>query len=135
MTAEAEVQADTEGLQGADWSSWDLSKTLRLLKDNKDEEVTKRMLRKLHTRMYHAGADRMWNLLRPGGCAPKIKELLKIVVDTCKICRMWTRPTPDNVVAGRLSTTFNEVVEFDLLFWRQILVFTSSTQRFAGQKL
>eukprot|EP00959_Pyramimonas_sp_CCMP1952_P052880 1105928-Pyramimonas_sp.AAC.1 len=44
------------------------------------------------------------------------------IVDTCRACRMWQRPAPKNMPTMRLSLTFNEYVQVDLLFVGELIV-------------
>ena len=38
------------------------------------------------------------------------------IVDTCRVCRMWTRPSPHATATSRLTTAFNQVMQYDLVF-------------------
>ena len=56
------------------------------------------------------------------GLPGRIKDLCRKVCDTCRNCRPWKRPGPANVVSTTQHTSFNEAVEFDLLFWKDAIV-------------
>ena len=43
-------------------------------------------------------------------------ELVRETVETCSVCRTWTRPGPDTVASGRIVIGFNVEVEGDILF-------------------
>ena len=43
-------------------------------------------------------------------------------MDTCKICRCWTRPLPKAVAASRLATEFNKAVQWDILFYKDVMI-------------
>ena len=48
--------------------------------------------------------------------------LVKDIVDTCRICRMWARPLPKSLTTVRLATDFNRIVQWDILFHRKLMV-------------
>ena len=48
--------------------------------------------------------------------------MIKGTVDTCKICRHWTRPSPKAISSHRLSTAFNQVVQWDILFYKSFMI-------------
>lgn len=39
-------------------------------------------------------------------------------MDTCRVCRLWSKPGTDSVPSNRLVTGFNVEVEGDLVFYR-----------------
>ena len=47
---------------------------------------------------------------------------MKGIVDTCRICRAWNRPTPKSITTTRLSTQFNDIVQWDILFYKRIML-------------
>ena len=98
-----------------DWSSWDLGRVLRALRSDVPGQKT-RALRKLHTRWFHCSSTRMTNLLRAAGVDKQTLNMIPSIVDSCKACRLWRRPSNKPVTSSRLSTRLNECVQFDLLF-------------------
>ena len=98
-----------------DWSRFDLGTSLQLLRSIRPN-VVRRALRKLHIRWYHASARRMATLLTAAGVSPTAIALVPDIVDTCAICRAWTRPGSKSVTSTRLPERFNLQVEMDLLF-------------------
>ncbi len=50
-------------------------------------------------------------------------DLIPEIVQTCQICREWSKPGPDNVCSVELADTFNAQVEADLLFVGKHIVF------------
>eukprot|EP00973_Karenia_brevis_P066368 9224178-Karenia_brevis.AAC.1 len=59
-----------------------------------DEEVVGRTLRRFHVRFWHAPTQRLSELLRHAGAPSAATDKVKSIVDTCRVCRMWTRPGP-----------------------------------------
>ena len=49
-------------------------------------------------------------------------HLLQSIVDTCRVCRQWTRPGPRNINSVSLHTKFNDAVQVDLVFCRDWVV-------------
>ena len=41
---------------------------------------------------------------------PEVLNMVKPMVDTCKVCRQWVRPSPKAIATHRLSTAFNQTV-------------------------
>ena len=58
----------------------------------------------------------MTSLLRAAGLPPDILQLIQGVVDTCKVCRLWAKPTDRPQASLRTSTDFNVALQVDLLF-------------------
>ena len=98
-----------------DWSSWDLGRVLRALRSDVPGQRT-RALRKLHTRWFHCSSTRMTNLLRAAGVDKTTLDAIPSIVDSCKACRLWRRPSNKPVTSSRLSTRLNECIQVDLLF-------------------
>ena len=98
-----------------DWSSWDLGRVIRALRSDVPGQKT-RALRKLHVRWFHCSAVRMTNMLRAAGCDKATLDSIPSIVDTCKACRLWRRPTNKPTTSSRLSSRLNECVQVDLLF-------------------
>jgi len=89
---------------------------------SRDANVVRRTIRRLHIRFWHASAARLEELLRHAGAPVSVIAHIKEIVNTCRICRMWTKPRPKAVATTRLSTAFNEIVQWDILFHRKIMV-------------
>jgi hypothetical protein len=64
----------------------------------------------------------MKELLMRAGAPPSALTMIKTIVDTCRVCRMWTRPGPKSMQATRLATGFNELVQWDILFIDDVMV-------------
>ena len=64
----------------------------------------------------------MRDLLQHAGAPKEVLPLVDEVVDTCRICRNWTRPGPKSIASSRLSTRFNEAVQVDLLFHQRHII-------------
>ena len=65
-----------------DWTSFDLSKVLRVLR-TANPNMCKLTLRKLHLRWWHAQAAPMRRLLTHAGVPQSVTDLIQDVVDTC----------------------------------------------------
>ena len=100
-----------------DWSSFDVGSSLRGIKFS-SEDGQRRILRKLHVRWWHISAHRMKAVLHKAGIPKATLDLIDGIVDTCRICRLWTRPIADTVASSRIVTGFNVEVEGDLVFYR-----------------
>eukprot|EP00974_Lingulodinium_polyedra_P128357 11205749-Lingulodinium_polyedra.AAC.1 len=42
-------------------------------------------------------------------------QLVPQIVETCRVCRMWSKPGPKAIAAATLSVRFDERVQSDLL--------------------
>mgnify|MGYP002804101487 FL=1 len=60
----------------------------------------------------------MSTLLKHAGAPTTAIKLLPEIVDTCRICRMWKRPTPKSATNTRLTEKFNAAVKWDILFYK-----------------
>ena len=102
------VDADTQTPTGpAEWSSYDLRRSMRLL-HSEDEAVVKRTLRRLHIRFWHAAAAKLVEILRLAGAPRSALALVQWIVDTCKICRAWRRPLPCTTDFARVDNPLYE---------------------------
>ena len=119
-TAEVGTQLDDDD-NTPDWSAWDMGSAIKTFRGN-DEGAIRRTLRKLHLRWWHASSGAMKNMLRAAGVSNKVLDHIPSIVDTCRVCRMWTRPTPHAVTTVRLNTQFNQCVQVDLLFWNSFVI-------------
>ena len=99
----------------------DLGRAIPLL-HSPNEGVVRRTLRRLHIRFWHAPAARLTELLLHAGAPTKIRELLKQIVETCRVCRHWQRAGPKSVASYKLATAFNHIVQWDILFHRKHMI-------------
>ena len=110
------VDAGTQADEGnGEWTAFDLGRAMSCLHSG-DEAIVRRTLRRLHIRFWHHGANRMREILKHAGAPKQATDLVQEIVDTCKICRMWKRPTPKAATSTRLATCFNDTVQWDILF-------------------
>ena len=110
-----DTEAQTEA--PSDWTSFDVQASLRGLR-HADEAGRRRILRKLHLRWYHCGTEKLTSLLRAAGLGKDILDLIPEIVDTCRVCRRWARPSADAKASCRMIVGFNIEVEGDLMFYR-----------------
>ena len=73
-------------------------------------------------RWWHASAAAMERTLRAAGCPADVLKLIADTVDTCRICRLWRKPTPSPVASLEVSSRFNDQVECDLVFIDRLIV-------------
>jgi hypothetical protein len=98
-----------------------LGRSLSLL-HSANEAVVRRTLRRLHIRLWHHGVAKMSNLLKHAGAPATAVKLLPEIIDTCRICRMWKRPTPKSATNTRLAEKFNDTVQWDILFYKKEMI-------------
>ena len=113
--AEEKVDVVALPIGTPDWSSFDLGRSLRLLRSDNAALIT-RSLRQLHLRWWHASYDKMRSILQNANVPKQALDLLRSVCDSCAICRQWVRPGNRSVPSASLATKFNEAVQADLLF-------------------
>lgn len=106
----------------SDWTRFNVSRSLRALSAG-NIHVQRRELRKLHLRWWHAGKESMKRILSAAGLGKDVLEEVVRTVDTCRECRMWSRPAHETIPTLRMSTKFNEHVECDLMFYREFIIF------------
>ncbi|CAK0816868.1 unnamed protein product, partial [Prorocentrum cordatum] len=99
----------------ADWSSWDLGSARRALFGN-NEPVSRRVLRRLHLRWFHANKKAMKRMLTAGGVPPKVLQLVGDVAGTCRVCRLRMKNGTKATTTVELSIQFNDEVQFNVLF-------------------
>ena len=58
----------------------------------------------------------MHNLLKAAGISKSALAQISDIVNSCKICRSWQRPSNRSITTTRLSAEFGQNVQFDLLF-------------------
>ena len=105
----------------SDWSNFDVHTTMRALRAT-NEGARRRIIRKLHLRWWHASAAAMKRILQQA-CQPKeVIDLVDDIVETCTVCRTWSKPLPNSIATLSVSTKFNEHVEADLLFYKKYII-------------
>ena len=81
-----------------------------------------RAIRQLHLRWWHSPAGKMIGILKSAGLPQQVLDQIRPVCDTCRICRLWKRPSDRPQATLKLSTDFNIAVELDLLFIGSLIV-------------
>eukprot|EP00971_Amphidinium_carterae_P007702 152410-Amphidinium_carterae.1 len=101
-TADAETQASDEP-----WTGLDLKPSLMELSSG-NKVVRSRALRRIHVRLWHCGAEKMKRLLSLAGAPRKTLDEVDDIIDTCAVCREWTRRSDHPVHTSSITTSFNE---------------------------
>lgn len=104
-----------------EWTAFDVGHAVKML-HSATPEIVRRTLRRLHVRFYHAPAQRMKDLLAHAGAPKSALEMIKSVVETCRVCRLWTRPSARGMTITRLANGFREIVQWDILFIEDIMI-------------
>ena len=102
------------GESPTNWSQYDIQRVMRSLGCT-GEAGRRRLLRKLHLRWWHAAAAPMKRLLKHAGMPDEVLSLVDEIVDTCSVCRTWSKPLPASVASVSIPTAFNDQVETDLM--------------------
>ena len=105
-----------------DWTNFDIGRVVRLFRTNREGAI-RLALRKLHVRWWHASEHVMRRFLERVGVSEKVLQFIPSTVQTCKVCREWTKPGPDSVCSVEIPDRFNEQVECDLLFVHKHIIF------------
>lgn len=108
----------------ADHRTTDVAKVLQLLQSNGDTSLRK-ALQRLHVKWYQCETERLQSLLGAAGSSSKVCSFVPQVAHACQVCREWRRPGNANKLTYSLAQSFNEEVQFDLLFYRSLLQPTS----------
>ena len=103
------------------WSRFDVGRALQELRSGQPG-VVRRAMRRLHLRWYHAPVARMETLLQAAGLPQSVISLCRQVVDTCQVCRSWSKPTPRAIATSALPARFNQLIQCDLLFIKDKIV-------------
>ena len=103
------------------WGPFDLGRALQELRSLR-EGVVRCALRKLHIRWHHAPAQQMKTLLTAAGLSSDVLSLVPQIVDTCQICRAWSKPGPRAMMSSEVPVRFNEQVQMDLLFYKSFVI-------------
>ena len=104
-----------------DWTHFDVGNVMRALQAN-SEAARRRIIRKLHLRWWHASAAAMKRIFQQAGQPKEVSDLVDDIVETCNVCRTWSKPQPNSIATLSVSTKFNEQVEADLLFYKKHVI-------------
>ena len=104
-----------------DWTSFDVHKSLRLLKTG-DLAQQRQDIRKLHLRWWHATRKQMETTLKAAGAGQDILGMIPGIVDTCRECRAWQARGPDITPSAELVAKQNEQVEADIMFYKTHMI-------------
>ena len=77
------------------WADYDIGASARALRTT-NVATLRAVLRNLHIRWWHASTLSMNRLLKRVGVSNEALALVKDIVDSCNVCREWTRPSPAN---------------------------------------
>ena len=105
----------------SDWSRFDVTHSLKDLRSSHEPTII-RTLRKLHLRWWHAGPTNMTSVLRNAGIPEEVISYIPDIISTCRECRKWAPKAKDTQPSVSLAMNFNEVVETDLMFYREYVV-------------
>ena len=86
-----------------------------------DESVIRKALQRLHVKWYHCETARLQSFFRAAGVPAKACNFVPQVVQACQVCRPWKGPGQANKLTYSLALSFNEEVQFDLLFYHSRL--------------
>ena len=105
-----------------DWTHFDIRRVLRTLRMTTPAQA-RMTLRKLHIRWWHASAEAMQKLLGRAGVPKEVTDFCNTIVETCRVCREWAKPQPENVANVDFADKFNQDVEADLMFHDSFIIF------------
>ena len=103
-----------------DWRTFDVGRAMRLL-HSPSNEIRRQALRRLHVWWYHGTTQQMSQFLRAAGAPARAISDVASMVQSCTIRRDWHRASTQNIASFRLSSAFNEEVQFDLLLYQSLL--------------
>ena len=87
-----------------------------------DLSTVRRTLGILHVKFWHAPAEILRTLFGHAGAPKTALDMVKQVVDTCSVCRLWTRPSAKRMTVTRLASGFNGIVQADTLFVERLKI-------------
>ena len=64
----------------------------------------------------------MKRIFQQAGQPKEVTDLVDDIVETCNVCRTWSKPQPNSIATLSVSTKFNEQVEADLLFYKKHVI-------------
>ena len=107
----------------ADWRDFNVKDSIRNLgsADASNIQIVLE-LRKLHIRWWHATRTSMEKILKAAGIKPSIIALVPRIIDTCRQCRAYQRPGPHPKTTTTLATDINEIVEADIMFYNDFMI-------------
>jgi len=117
QTSDASTQLAPTG----DWTRFSIGHSLQELRST-SEPIIRRGLRKLHLRWFHAGASRMRAILTAAGVPAEALNLIAEIVDSCRICRQWARPSARTITSTSVVESFNKEVQGDILFYKSHII-------------
>lgn len=103
-----------------DHRTTDASNVLQLLR-HPDDAAARETLQRLHVKLYHCETARLQNLFRAVGAPARACNSVPQVVQASQVCRPWKKPGQSNKLTYSLAMTFNEEVQFDLMFYHGAL--------------
>ena len=74
-------------------------------------------------RWWHASAAAMERTLSQASVPRNMLDLIKPIVETCSVCRLWEAPRPDAMSSIHVVDKFNHAVEGDLMFYSEHIIF------------
>ena len=79
---------------------------------------------KLHSQFSHPTRDKLFKLVERAGLGNDSELLnnIKLVSESCKICKEFKKPVPRPSVGLPLASSFNEVVAMDLKFFEKSII-------------
>ena len=116
------VEEGTAVPAGEEWTSFDTSTALRILRAGNEGSI-RRTLRRLHVRWWRASTGTMTKVLSAAGLPKSTLDLIAPIVDTCRACRDWANPLSRSIASSVLSMTFNETIQCDLCFYKAFIIF------------
>ena len=76
----------------------------------------------MHLRWWRSPAKAMTEVLKHAGIPTNILSEIPNIINTCRECRAWQSKPRDTIPSITLATHFNEIVEWDLLFYQHFIV-------------
>ena len=101
-----------------DWSSSDISTSLRTLRHGTPAQVL-REVRKLHLRWWHARRAWMEAISKAAGLPQSSVDLVAGVVQTCRECRAWAATAPEVTPAAEWSWKQDIHAEGDITIYKR----------------
>ena len=120
IMAEASTQSNTPEDAPA-WSTFDIGRAMTALRSGRPE-IQRQLLRRLHVRWWHASTTKMQHILRQAGITGPVIDMCKSICETCIICSGWAPPGLRPMAKTRISTALNQVMQADLLFWKDRII-------------
>eukprot|EP00974_Lingulodinium_polyedra_P031571 3038824-Lingulodinium_polyedra.AAC.1 len=61
----------------------------------------------------------MTHIISVVGVPQSTLQLVSQIVETCRVCRMWSKPGLQAIATATLGVRFSERVQLDLMFYEQ----------------